>query len=342
MYVYQDSIIFSMSSDLFEFEECFFTDPFSPLNDCSSIDILKAFQENTYNFNPSSSTLTNENIDIPFNEIDQIALTNKPTIVSSSPPSRQLGSLSLYQMGNSVNSLESCPPEVKMEKSQLPFYDYVVKNDSFLPHSYGGGENVMKMMQRSYSSISFDRRPNGVIFQPKFDSLIESSNLHSLSLTSPDHGFTSNHMRRVCSTGDLQSLKPNQRGEKLSSSPLATEGSFVEEVNFKVGRYSPEERKERILKYKAKRTQRNFNKTIKYACRKTLADNRPRIRGRFARNDEPDETPNASTLHLYQVEDELIWMDGWQEEDEEGTSKGQFFSTYMPTTQCHQYSNFAK
>ncbi|CAH1453637.1 unnamed protein product [Lactuca virosa] len=325
-----------MSSDMFEFEECLFTDPFSPLIDSSSIDILKAFQENTYSFNPPSSTLTHENLDTPFNDIDQII----PTIQSSSPPSHQLESLSLSQMGNSVISLDSCPLEVKTEKSQLPFHGYFINNDSFLPHSYGGGDNVMKMMQRSYSSISFNKRPNGFVFQPKLDSLIESSNLHSQVLTSPDHGFSSSHMRRVCSTGDLQSLRPNQRSERLSSSPLATEGSLMEEANFKVGRYSPEERKERILKYKAKRTQRNFNKTIKYACRKTLADNRPRIRGRFARNDEPEETPKPSAFHRYQDEDEF-WMDGWQEEDEEGTSRGHFFNTYMPATQSLQFSYFA-
>ncbi|KAI4323188.1 hypothetical protein L6164_022815 [Bauhinia variegata] len=60
----------------------------------------------------------------------------------------------------------------------------------------------------------------------------------------------------------------------------------VEEPNIKVGRYSEEERKERILRYLKKRNQRNFNKTIKYACRKTLADRRVRVRGRFARNNE--------------------------------------------------------
>ncbi|XP_015882216.4 uncharacterized protein LOC107418062 [Ziziphus jujuba] len=60
----------------------------------------------------------------------------------------------------------------------------------------------------------------------------------------------------------------------------------LEESNIKVGRYSEEERKERILRYLKKRNQRNFNKTIKYACRKTLADRRVRVRGRFARNNE--------------------------------------------------------
>ncbi|XP_042483404.1 uncharacterized protein LOC122063765 [Macadamia integrifolia] len=64
----------------------------------------------------------------------------------------------------------------------------------------------------------------------------------------------------------------------------------VEEPNVKVGRYTDEERKKRILKYLKKRNRRNFNKTIKYACRKALADRRVRIRGRFARNNELNET----------------------------------------------------
>ncbi|EFJ32099.1 hypothetical protein SELMODRAFT_439982 [Selaginella moellendorffii] len=54
----------------------------------------------------------------------------------------------------------------------------------------------------------------------------------------------------------------------------------------KVGRYSPEERKVRIDRYRQKRSERNYIKKIKYACRKTLADSRPRIRGRFAKNQD--------------------------------------------------------
>ncbi|GAB2215797.1 hypothetical protein Droror1_Dr00020199 [Drosera rotundifolia] len=52
----------------------------------------------------------------------------------------------------------------------------------------------------------------------------------------------------------------------------------------KLGKYSAEERRDRILRYLTKRNHRNFNKTIKYACRKTLADRRIRVRGRFAKN----------------------------------------------------------
>ncbi|XP_074577839.1 uncharacterized protein LOC141834380 [Curcuma longa] len=58
----------------------------------------------------------------------------------------------------------------------------------------------------------------------------------------------------------------------------------------KVGlRLSPEERREKIHRYMKKRDHRNFTKRIKYTCRKTLADNRPRVRGRFAKHDERGE-----------------------------------------------------
>ncbi|GFR44104.1 hypothetical protein Agub_g5266, partial [Astrephomene gubernaculifera] len=55
-----------------------------------------------------------------------------------------------------------------------------------------------------------------------------------------------------------------------------------------IGRLTPEERLQRILRYRTKRNQRNYNREIKYQCRKTLADSRPRVGGRFARNDDPN------------------------------------------------------
>ena len=43
----------------------------------------------------------------------------------------------------------------------------------------------------------------------------------------------------------------------------SSEGGIQAEQNTKVGRYSVEERKERIMRYLKKKNQRNFNKTIK-------------------------------------------------------------------------------
>ncbi|PSS05577.1 Zinc finger protein [Actinidia chinensis var. chinensis] len=72
----------------------------------------------------------------------------------------------------------------------------------------------------------------------------------------------------------------NNWGFQVSQVPV------MEEPSLKVGKYSVEERKDRILRYLKKRNQRNFNKTIKYECRKTLADKRVRVRGRFAKNND--------------------------------------------------------
>lgn len=47
---------------------------------------------------------------------------------------------------------------------------------------------------------------------------------------------------------------------------------------------TPEERAAKIERYRAKRKARNFDRPISYQCRKKVADNRPRVRGRFARD----------------------------------------------------------
>ncbi|KAI9923273.1 hypothetical protein PsorP6_000705 [Peronosclerospora sorghi] len=51
----------------------------------------------------------------------------------------------------------------------------------------------------------------------------------------------------------------------------------------KIGSYSPAARKLRLAKFHAKRKTRTWKKSIKYDCRKKLADDRPRIKGRFVR-----------------------------------------------------------
>ncbi|XP_062186693.1 uncharacterized protein LOC133890291 [Phragmites australis] len=100
--------------------------------------------------------------------------------------------------------------------------------------------------------------------------------------------FTSScPVRRVFSTGDLQGMNGSSPPRPVPSGDGCSQeggGLFTQ----KVGRYSAEERKERIERYRVKRQQRNFNKKITYACRKTLADSRPRVKGRFVRNGEAE------------------------------------------------------
>ncbi|XP_047974751.1 zinc finger protein CONSTANS-LIKE 14-like isoform X1 [Salvia hispanica] len=90
-----------------------------------------------------------------------------------------------------------------------------------------------------------------------------------------------------------------QQCYKWSNSSFASEDSVFESMNRAIP-YSPEEKKERIERYRSKRNLRNFNKKIKYECRKTLADSRPRVRGRFAKNDVIEK----ATQCPFQEEDE--------------------------------------
>lgn len=108
--------------------------------------------------------------------------------------------------------------------------------------------------------------------------------------------------------GFVEDIKPPAYPNTTATENWGIQGNqmaTLEEPNIKVGRYSEEERKERILRYLKKRNQRNFNKTIKYACRKTLADRRVRVRGRFARNNELCEEDMAAKKHdnLHQKDD---------------------------------------
>ncbi|XP_061355304.1 two-component response regulator-like APRR5 [Gastrolobium bilobum] len=283
----------SMSSDHYAFDTYLHTHSNSGMVSSDGGGDLSFFSD-PYSLFTSSPTQKNNNSN-PFDEILPSFDPFPPSFSSLSPPNAHLENLSLY-LTNSVQpqsngpistsefgSFSACDGwEVKNEECQMGV-DYTY-NQQFLPHSYSGTENIYKYMQRSFSSNSFEGKPD-FLFQPHCDTLIDSPKFQRHDTSSPEHTVFAGQMRRVCSTGDLQNMQANHMSQ--------TEGPMLEEPNFKVGRYSAEEKKEKISKYRAKRTQRNFNKTIKYACRKTLADNRPRIRGRFARNDEASEIPKA-------------------------------------------------
>ncbi|RLM87645.1 hypothetical protein C2845_PM04G00860 [Panicum miliaceum] len=94
--------------------------------------------------------------------------------------------------------------------------------------------------------------------------------------------------RRAVSTGDLLVRdRDREEEQRVMAAPAP-------------GRYSAEERRERIDKYRSKRNQRNFQKKITYACRKTLADSRPRVKGRFARNAGDCTEADADHHHVQQ------------------------------------------
>ncbi|XP_078438716.1 zinc finger protein CONSTANS-LIKE 4-like [Wolffia australiana] len=81
-------------------------------------------------------------------------------------------------------------------------------------------------------------------------------------------------MRRAYSEGDIQTLVTHLN---------------VGLVHPPLDRLIPlkmEDRMQKLSRYRRKKTKRNFDRKIKYACRKALADSQPRIRGRFAKTEE--------------------------------------------------------
>lgn len=93
-----------------------------------------------------------------------------------------------------------------------------------------------------FSSTTNAPNTNTELEDYRNNTLMDSSNFQWQELNSSENSFFTGQITRASSAGD----------------------SPTEEANLlKVGRYSVEERKQKISKYRAKRKQRKFNKIIK-------------------------------------------------------------------------------
>lgn len=57
------------------------------------------------------------------------------------------------------------------------------------------------------------------------------------------------------------------------------------------------DREARVLRYREKRKNRKFEKTIRYASRKAYAETRPRIKGRFAKRTEIESDLDVDPIY---------------------------------------------
>lgn len=134
---------------------------------------------------------------------DSLSIFNHFTpqnILSSSPPSDLLGTLTLSQhiptgLYPSFSDFQ-ISDDVKTEN----FFDGHIQTAS-MARSYSAIENAGRYMQRSFSSNSVEGKPTQLPFNIP---VMDSSNLHYNTLNSPENAFFSGQMRRVYSTGDLQ------------------------------------------------------------------------------------------------------------------------------------------
>lgn len=82
--------------------------------------------------------------------------------------------------------------------------------------------------------------------------------------------------------------------------PVSNSPSFPNtqmETAYRIGRYTPAERRVRLERYREKRATRNYNRRVKYDCRKMIADKRIRVQGRFVKRDEEVALAVASSHH---------------------------------------------
>ncbi|KAF0685704.1 Aste57867_22451 [Aphanomyces stellatus] len=102
---------------------------------------------------------------------------------------------------------------------------------------------------------------------------------------------------------------PTSTSPSKSSDKVITDGKFkkmFEPIVHQrtIGAYTPTARKLRLEKFHEKRKKRIWKKSIKYDCRKKLADDRPRIKGRFVRvlenlvKSEDDKLDEVNSLAL--------------------------------------------
>ncbi|KAM7250156.1 hypothetical protein ACFE04_022039 [Oxalis oulophora] len=169
---------------------------------------------------------------------------------------------------------------------------------------------------------------------------VHNNNMHRFNIVGgiQFHQDMSDQFGDEC-CGFLQDIKPAysnptsiENWGNQGNNQVATVEDTNMNMNMKVGRYSAEERKDRIVRYLKKKNQRNFNKTIKYACRKTLADRRVRVRGRFARNNElcEDDMVMKRNDHSAPKEEELSPNSAQIKQDEEWLQEAISSLMYLP------------
>lgn len=146
-------------------------------------------------------------------------------------------------------------------------------------HRSGGSDSVVPV-QSKQSPIDQEAFNNEMCFDIDFcRSKIPSSNhpssqslSHSVSSASLDVGVVPD----VNSMSDI----PYHFGQNMNSSsdPVSATNATNQPTQL-----CGMDRKARVLRYREKRKNRRFEKTIRYASRKAYAETRPRIKGRFAK-----------------------------------------------------------
>ncbi|KAK9087774.1 hypothetical protein Syun_030168 [Stephania yunnanensis] len=199
------------------------------------------------------------------------------------------GTASMRPIYEDENCLPPLPPYMSLDPSSpsCSFIDPTVAPPYFPSNLNGGFPTDMGIFAGGIIMGSHELQPQDMEFQGDNGGVYAAESVQ----------FNSSEIQAL----DSQQLVSGGGG---NSTPVKTEISTMEESSYKVGRITEEERKEKIQRYVMKRNVRNFEKRIKYKCRKVLADSRPRVKGRFAKNDDFGDAAK-SNCNNHEEEDEI-------------------------------------
>ena len=94
----------------------------------------------------------------------------------------------------------------------------------------------------------------------------------------------------------------NESGEESEASSSSDYSKLLENMQMqsntagRIGIYNPAQRRALLARFAEKRRRRVWRKKVRYTCRKHLADNRIRVKGRFVKRDPATATAPAQAV----------------------------------------------
>ncbi|XP_050226818.1 zinc finger protein CONSTANS-LIKE 2 [Mercurialis annua] len=134
--------------------------------------------------------------------------------------------------------------------------------DSVVPDGVGNKDHIHQQYHDFHLGLEFE--------PSKPDYSYNGSASNSVSISSMEVGVVPESTMSDVSISHPR--PPKGTIDLFSSSPMQTPTQL-----------SPRDREARVLRYREKKKNRKFEKTIRYASRKAYAETRPRIKGRFAK-----------------------------------------------------------
>lgn len=105
---------------------------------------------------------------------------------------------------------------------------------------------------------------------------------------SPARLSTASILGKLGGRPELSRIPPKMRFKTSSQVPEAEDEE--KEYSNKIGDYSPKARKALLAKFHEKRQRRVWKRKVRYDCRKDFANNRVRVKGRFVKKKEGDDS----------------------------------------------------